>query len=315
MIDQDGGRRDQRRPSAFAQAALHVWRGVTFWRIFAIFVFLALMGAVSSGPSAPLGPHVARLWVDGMIMDDPDRTEFIDKLAADDAVEAILVRIDSPGGTIAGSEALYDALRRAGDEKPVVAVMGEMAASGGYITAIGADWIVARGGTMTASIGVLMQYPNVEGLLSDLGIEMHAIKSSPIKAEPDPFGTPPEAALALHRAMIADSYAWFRGLVAERRGLEGAALDAVADGRVMTGRQALDAGLVDAIGGEREALDWLADTAGVAAPVKDRRVEDEAPGGLLRRLLSAAGVPAPESLIPPLAQRALIGPRLMAVAD
>lgn len=312
----DGGRRDQRRPSSFlGRALLHVWQGVTFWRVFAVIAFLAIMGATQRDEITPMGPHVARVWIDGLIMDDPARTELLEDLADDPKVEAILLRIDSPGGTIAGSEALYETLREVAGTKPVVAALGEVAASGGYIAALGADRIVSRGATATASIGVLMQYPRIDGLLAKIGVEMNDIKSSPIKAEPDPFGEPPEMALELHRDLVMDGYRWFRGLVKERRGLAEAELDRVADGRVMSGRQALEAGLVDEIGGEREAMAWLIAEHEIEAPLRDRRVDEDAPEGIARFLLGALGLPGPEALLPREAARALIGPRAMAILD
>lgn len=313
--ENEGGRRASRRPSFIARAALHVWEGVTFWRVLAVIVLIAAAGAAQKERFGPAGPHVARIWVEGLIQGDPDRDALIEKLGRDENVKAILVRIDSPGGTIAGSEALYETLREAAGKKPVVAVLDEVAASGGYIAALGADRIISRGNTATASIGVLMQYPQVDGLLAKIGVEMHDIKSSPIKAEPDPFGPAPEKALEITRALVMDGYGWFRGIVGERRGLDEAQLDAVADGRVMSGRQALAAGLVDEIGGERDALAWLAAEHGVTAPVEDRKPVLPEEGGLGRFLFSLAGWSAPETMLPAPARRALIGPRVMALMD
>ena len=314
--DNEGGRREERRPS--------FWRGyfqvVTFWRVFAVLVFITVVGAMQGAPQPPKGPHVARLWVTGVIASDPFREELLADLAGDEDVKAVLLRIDSPGGTIAGSEILYENLRKLAAKKPVIAVLGEVAASGGYIAALGADRIVARGNTTTASIGVVMQYPKVNGLLASLGVEMKEMKSSPLKAEPSPFGDTPEAALDIHRALIEDGYQWFRGLVAERRGLEGAALDAVADGRVMSGRQALAAGLIDALGGEDEAAAWLLAEHGIDAPLMEAAVEEEEQDRLLQLLFGFAGLETPESLLsqkalPDPARRALLGRRLMAIAD
>ncbi|MGG7565309.1 signal peptide peptidase SppA [Rhodovulum sp. DZ06] len=291
---------------------------MTFWRVFAVVVFIAILGAAGPEPHAPRGPHVARVWLTGLLASDPAREELLAELAGDDDVEAVLLRIDSPGGTVTGSEILFQNLRKLAEDKPVVAVLGEVAASGGYIAALGADRIFARGNTMTASIGVIMQYPKLDGLMDKIGVEMHELKSSPLKAEPSPFGETPEAALEIHRAMIADGYAWFRGLVAERRGLSGAALDAVADGRVMSGRMALEAGLIDALGGEAEAAAWLEAEHAVTSPVLDAEIEEEEEPMLLRLLLGQVGFGTPESVLDPEtlpmpAQRALMGRRLMAV--
>ena len=136
-----------------------------------------------------------------------------------------MVRINSPGGTTAGSEALYASLRAVAEKKPVVAVMGELAASGGYIAAIAADHIVGRGNTLTGSIGVIMEYPDLTQVMARLGIGLETVRSSELKAEPSPFRPTNPAARALDEALVAEGYGWFRGLVGERRGLEGPALD------------------------------------------------------------------------------------------
>ena len=163
------------------------------------------------------------------------------------------MHIDSPGGTTAGSEQLYDSLMRLKAEKPMVVVVDGLAASGGYIAAIGADHIVAQQTSLVGSIGVLFQYPNVTELLKTLGVKVEEIKSSPLKAAPNGFEpTSPEARAAIE-SIVKDSYAWFRGLVQERRQMDGAALDRVADGRVFTGRQASTLKLIDQLGDERTA--------------------------------------------------------------
>ncbi|MGZ9021340.1 MAG: signal peptide peptidase SppA, partial [Rhodoplanes sp.] len=202
---------------------------------------------------------------------DLERVEALDRLAKSRAARAVIVHIDSPGGTTAGAEQLHTALRQLAARKPVAIVVDGMAASGGYIAAMAGDHIVAQGNSIVGSIGVLFQYPKLGELLNNLGVKVEEIKSSPLKAVPNLFEpTTPEAREAI-RSLVMDSYGWFRGMVRERRGLDGAALDKVADGRVFTGRQALDLKLVDAIGYEQTAVDWLVKTKGVDAslPVRD----------------------------------------------
>jgi protease-4 len=157
--------------------------------------------------------------------------------------------------------------------------MGELAASGGYITAIAADHIVARGNTLTGSIGVIMEYPDLTQVMDRLGIELETVRSSELKAEPSPFRPTNPAARAVEEALVAEGYDWFRGLVGERRGLAGPALDRVANGAVFTGRLALEHGLVDEIGGEPEAVAWLEsrDAALDGLPVRDWEVERDRP--------------------------------------
>jgi len=160
-------------------------RRLAFWRILAIVALAAAVIVLIPRPSGGVrGDHVARIAIEGIITDDPDRDASLAKLAGDDKVKAVVVRINSPGGTVAGSEALYQSLRAVAAKKPVVAVMAEAAASGGYVTAIAADHIVARATTLTGSIGVVAEAPNFSGLLESLGISVMRSKSAPLKAEP-----------------------------------------------------------------------------------------------------------------------------------
>lgn len=272
------------------------WRRSAFWKGFLVAAILAGIIAALSLPSAfeARGEHVARYSVNGLITDDPARDRLIADIAKDDAVKAVVVRINSPGGTTAGSEALYETLRAVAGEKPVVAVMGEVAASGGYVAAIAADHVVARGNTLTGSIGVIMEYPDLTGLIERIGIGVETVRSSELKAEPSPFRPTNPEARARDVAMIADSYEWFRGLVGARRDLGGADLDAVANGGVFSGRQALESGLIDEIGGEPEALAWLEsrETGLGDLPVREWKVErdDGIVSGLLGRITSTGGI-------------------------
>jgi protease IV len=181
------------------------------------------------------------------------------------------VHIDSPGGTTAGSEQLHNVLRQVAAAKPLVVVVDGLAASGGYIAAMSADHIVAQGTSLVGSIGVLFQYPNVSELLKVIGVKVEEIKSSPLKAAPNGYEpTSPEARAAIE-ALVKDSYDWFRGMVRDRRKLDDATLERVADGRVFTGRQGIELKLVDQIGNEQTAVDWLAKEKGLKpdTPVRD----------------------------------------------
>jgi protease-4 len=262
-------------------------RQVSFWRILAL---LALVGVVGVGLGR-IGwlerPHVARLSVDGVIVDDPDRNRAIAEAARDPEVTALLVRIDSPGGTVVGGESLYRELRAAAAYKPVVAVMSELAASGGYMVALAAEHIVAREGTITGSIGVLMQTTDVTGLLGKLGIATEAIKSSPLKAVPSPFEPLTDQGRAATRLLIDDMYDMFVDMVAERRQMDRTQAARIADGRVYTGRQAKALGLVDALGGEEEARSWLA-TKGIAVDLPTRDLKIQRPEESWADLVGAA---------------------------
>ncbi|MEM7745455.1 MAG: signal peptide peptidase SppA [Pseudomonadota bacterium] len=246
-------------------------RKLAFWRILAIVAVVVAVIALLPKPDLATSDSVARVSIDGIILDDPKRDRAIRALADDDTVKAVIVRVNSPGGTVSASETLYLALRHVADEKPVVAVMSEYAASGGYIAAISADHILARGNTLTGSIGVVAEVPNIAGLMEMLGVEVTRIKSAPLKAEPAITAPPSPEALLAQEALINDMFVWFRDLVAERRELSGSALAGVIDGRAFTGRQALDRGLIDALGGEDAARTWLADEREIDAgtPIRD----------------------------------------------
>lgn len=269
-------------------------RRVSFWRLAAFVaaaLFILVLGLrLFSGDDGPhLSPHIARLNIRGVITGDRETLRLISRLENSDAA-AVLVSIDSPGGTTAGAERLYDALRRLSAKKPTAAVVGSLAASGGYIAALGADQIVALGNSLVGSIGVLVQYPNVSELLDKIGVKVEGVKSSPLKAAPNGLEpTSPEARAALE-SLVMDSYGWFKGLVRERRGFDDAQLAAVSDGRVFTGRQALGLRLIDRLGGEREAIAWLEQEKGVAKglSVQDWRADRSFRLGLFSSAASVA---------------------------
>jgi len=251
-------------------------RKLTFWRVLAVvIVVLAVIGAavqVSDRTGfAGAGAYIARVTIKGLIRDDQERVQQLDRLARSSTVRAVVIHVDSPGGTTAGSEQLYDSLMRLKEKKPLVVVVDGLAASGGYITALAGDHIVAKQTSLVGSIGVLFQYPNVGDLLTRIGVKVETIKSSPLKAAPDGFEpTSPEARAAIE-SIIKDSYAWFRGLVQNRRHLNDDELQTVADGRVFTGHQAVGLRLVDDIGDELTGIAWLASEKKVDAklPVRD----------------------------------------------
>lgn len=230
------------------------------WRWIALSLgALALLALFARGGALPVeSDHVARLSVEGLITGNDQQLQLLKDIAESDRAKALIVRIDSPGGTTAGSEALYEAIRKVGERKPVVAVMDTVAASGGYITALAADRIYARGNTITGSIGVIFSYPEISGLLNTLGVKMEELKSGELKAEPSPYKPASEKAKQVSMEMIMDGFAWFKGLVSERRKLSPERTAVLSDGRVYSGRQALKEGLIDAIGGEDEAMAWLA---------------------------------------------------------
>jgi protease-4 len=258
-------------------------RKLTFWRVLAILVAICAVVAVGAALRLPgtgvltgqPGGTIARVTITGLIRGDQTRVEALERLGKSRA-QAVIVHINSPGGTTSGSEQLYDSLMRLKEQKPVVVVVDGLAASGGYITALAADHIIALETSLVGSIGVLFQYPNVADLLKTLGIKVEEIKSSPLKAAPNGFEpTSPEARAAIE-AIVSDSYTWFRNLVKARRQLDDAALERVADGRVFTGRQGVALKLIDELGDERAAVAWLAKEKSIdpKTPVRDYPLRD-----------------------------------------
>jgi protease-4 len=263
-------------------------RRIALWRVLAI---VALVAAVAAGAGQfglfDAGRHVATLWIDGFIFNDVYRTEAIYELTDDSDVAALIVHIDSPGGGTYASESLYRALRAVGEHKPVVAVMEGVAASGGYMTAIAADHILARDSTITGSIGVIMEATNFVGLMEMIGVETEAIRSGPLKARPNPFERMTAEARAVTQDLIDEVHDMFVGMVAERRALDPDRTRLLADGRIYTGGLARANGLVDAIGGKREARAWLEDEHGIARSLPERDVEIDRPDRILNRLFLA----------------------------
>ena len=251
-------------------------RKLTFWRVVTVFIAIVAVvgagvafsnrGAITGGP----GTGIARVNIEGLIRGSRQRSEALKRLAESNA-KAVIVHINSPGGTVAGSEELYESLIKVKAKKPMVVVVDGLAASGGYIAAMASDRIVAQQSAIVGSIGVIFQYPNVTELLKTIGIQVETVKSSPLKAAPSGYEpTSPEARAAVE-AIVRDSFDWFKGLVRDRRHLDDASLQKVADGRVFTGRQAVELKLIDGLGDEQAAIDWLAKEKNIdpKTPIRD----------------------------------------------
>ncbi len=236
-------------------------RKLTFWRVAAILLIaagIAWLASQTFGGGALVADHIARIRIEGTITDDSELRERIERIAESTSVKGVIVSISSPGGTTTGGEAIFEALRKLAAKKPLVAEVGTLAASAGYMIATSSDHIVARQSSIVGSIGVLVQFPDVTELMEKIGVRVEGVKSSPLKAEPSPFTPTTEEEREVLRALVMDSYDWFVGLVTDRRPLTRQQVLAVADGRIFTGRQALDLGLVDRLGGQEEAVEWLA---------------------------------------------------------
>jgi len=246
---------------------------ISFWRI-ATFIILALallaiigFGMNRAGISATGSDHVARVSITGVITNDKPMLKLLEKLKDDDKVKGVILNISSPGGSTVGGEAMYEAVRELAEEKPVVTSVGTLAASAGYMIASATDHIVARRSSIVGSIGVLFQYADASELLDKIGVEVKSVKSSPMKAEPNPFNPASDETIEMIDRLIQDSYQWFVDIVAERRNMEEFEVLKLADGSIFTGNQGLENKLIDAIGGEEKAVEWL-EEKGVSEDLK-----------------------------------------------
>lgn len=251
--------------NATLRRSRRLWR-VLFFLALAIAV-LAVAGRFALQQGGP-GDRIARVSITGTILTDPARLKILDELAEDDAVKAVIVAINSPGGTTAGGEELYEALAALREKKPVVSVIAELGASAAYMTAIGTDRIFARRLSIVGSIGVLYQHIDAGKLLDTVGVNFDKVQTGPLKAEPD-INEPMQGEVrASLQALVNDSFGWFVDIVAERRGIPRPETLALADGRILTGRQGVDLKLIDAIGGEAEAIAWLEADRSIAADLQ-----------------------------------------------
>ena len=246
---------------------LLLWRGLAIVAVVALVV--AAVGRLSGFTG---GDYVARVSVNGIIVNDSARLELLDRLARDSNAKAVILRIDSPGGTVVGGEALFKAIGQVAEKKPVVAVMNQVGTSAAYMIALATDRIFVHEGTITGSIGVILQATQITGLLEKLGIETESIKSGPLKAVPNPLEPITPEGRRATQLLVDDLFDMFVNMVVERRELPKPDVRKLADGRVFTGRMAVRNGLVDQIGGELEARDWLSKERDVAKSVRVRDV-------------------------------------------
>ncbi len=268
-------------------------RKLTVWRVaFLLLLALLVVGFASWSMRGTnfTQPHIAKVRIEGTIFENEELLKRLDRIAKNDAVKGVILVLDSPGGTTVGGEAIYEAVRKIAEKKPVVTQVGTLAASAGYMIASASDHIVARQTSIVGSIGVLFQYPDLSKLLDTIGVKVETIKSAPLKAEPNYFSPASEEAKGMIRNMIMDSYAWFVDIVEKRRSFTHEQALALANGAVFTGRQALEKKLIDGLGGEDEAVAWLG-TKGVSTklPRLEWKPVNSETGFSLRDLLIHAG--------------------------
>ena len=247
-------------------------RSVTLWRGAGLLAIVLAIGALTLNNDELATftgqKEIARVAIEGTITENRAQLKMLKEIAEADRVAGVLIFVNSPGGTTTGGEALFDGLRAIAKKKPVVAEFGTVAASAGYIVGLASDHIVARGNTITGSVGVIVQWPELVQLLDKIGVKVNEVKSGALKASPSPFEPLDEASRKVAENMVADGFKWFVGLVENRRGIKAADVPGLLDGRIFSGREALAAKLVDQIGGEDEAVRWLKDVKKVPEGAK-----------------------------------------------
>jgi len=235
-----------------------------------LFFFAVYLSASFTGGNILLSPRIALIKIEGVIVDSREVIDDLKKYKDNPAVKAILLRIDSPGGGVVPSQEIYEEVKkiREDGQKKVVVSMGTVAASGGYYIASASDRIVANPGTLTGSIGVIMELANVEGLLRKIGVDSLVIKSGRHKDIGSPFRKmkPEEREILQH--LLDDIHNQFIEAVASGRGLPEDKIRELADGRIFTGREAKEIGLVDDLGNLQDAIRLTADIAGIEGEPK-----------------------------------------------
>jgi protease IV len=260
---------------------------LSLWRALAVIAILLALGLLVFSSSDSVGlterRQIARVSLEGLITEDRDKLKLFKQLGESKQVAAVILYINSPGGTTSGGEALYEAIRELAKAKPVVGQMGTVATSAAYIAGLATDHMVARGNTITGSVGVIFQWAEVSQLLDKLGVKVTEIKSGPLKANPSMFQPTDEAGRRVAEEMVAESKRWFVGLVAERRGIDTAKIAGLEQGRVYSGREALTLKLIDELGGEPEAVKYLEERRSVPKGLKvvDWKPKRESSWGVL----------------------------------
>ncbi len=243
---------------------------LTLGAIFVFFLLLIFVVGKFSGRSSGfvLGDKIGYVTIAGPITASESIIDQIDRFKEDTSVKAIVLRVDSPGGGVSPSQEIFDEVKAAAAVKPVVVSMGSVAASGGYYVAAPAQRILANPGTITGSIGVIMQFTNIEELLGKVGLKSQVVKSGSHKDIGSPVRPMSAEDRAILQSLIDDVYEQFVQAVAESRNMDPEKVRRLADGRIFTGRQALEAGLVDELGGYRDAIRVAAELAGIEGKPK-----------------------------------------------
>ena len=259
------------------------------WRLLAVVaVFFFLITAFTMTPPTSMAyktPHIAHIQVEGLITDTLHQQKILQDIAENDAIKAAIVYVDSPGGTMVGGLNLHKGLRRLAKAKPVVTVMGTMAASAGYMVSAAGSHVIASPGTITGSIGVMMPLVDATELAAKIGVKNDEVVSGELKTATSPLHQRSTQDKAYLQQTVEEMKEVFIQLVTSRRQLSADVLNKISDGRIVTGKSAHDMNLVDALGGRETARDWLENTQGIEKnlPLVDKPIEK--PKGFMERMM------------------------------
>jgi len=231
---------------------LFFWRTISLITV-AIIVYLSFENQEKSSSN----DYIANYNISGLLISADEIIEDLEELKSNNEVNSIIISVDSPGGTTVSAEEIYLKLKEVSLVKPTAIVMRNIATSGAYLLSLGGDVIFSRENTITGSIGVLLQWARVDEALSKLGIEVNEVKSGKLKAEPDFFGEIDEEVQQLTKEIIDETFEWFIRIVKVERNLNPSEIYTISNGRIFTGRQAIELNLVDEIGDKNDAKIWL----------------------------------------------------------
>lgn len=273
---------------------LHLKRQIHLWRIstLSLVALFALYNVENSQDISPVsGSHIARFTIEGEVSDSIDRDELLEHIAENDAIKAVVLRIDSPGGTAVAGESISARIKQIAKKKPVVAVCRTMCTSAGYMIAVSAPYIVAQESSITGSVGVVLQSFEASNLAEKIGITPLNFKSGINKSAPSQTEKLLPEQQVVIQGVIDDFFSSFLAMVTKDRSLKDDAVATIKDGRIFTGSQALKLGLIDKIGGEQEALAWLRKEKNIDASLDVRDVEmPDEDKSLLEALTSWSGL-------------------------
>jgi protease-4 len=290
-----------RRDRAALAVVLFVFGGL--FVVFFAFLLLAYSAVRGEAPRFSTGPRIGVVELKGEIgggvgrgrgIEADETLKVIKRFMDDGEMKAVVVRIDSPGGAVSPSQEIYDELRKLADKKIVVCSMGNVAASGGFYIAMACPHILAEPGTLTGSIGVISQFPNVKGLVERFNVKVETLKSGKLKDAGNPFRDMTPEDRAYWQSLIDQVYGQFVAAVAEGRDMPEEDVRKIADGRVLTGQQAQELGLIDEIGNFNDAVDAAKERAGITGeprlvypPDEKSRFFEELLGGAVHSMAEA----------------------------